>query len=163
MPRQEIILAFLQAQNIPYTLVQHPPAYNMQDIAAFGVTAHGHVCKNLFLRDSKKGKHHFLVTARGDLPVDLDTLGEKLGWRLSFASEERLLRHLQLTPGQVSPLAAYFNQDNAVQVVLDAGLAALGTVGVHPCDNAATVFLSFDDLVRAVKACGNPVSVMELA
>ena len=157
MDRKETTLALLQKENIPYRMVEHPPANDMEDIAAFGVSQHGHVAKNLFLRDSAKGKNHYLVTVRGDKQVDLARLREIVGQRLSFASEQRLEKFLNLKKGEVTPLAVLYDTENAVQVFLDKDLADCGEVGVHPCDNTATVFLSFDDLRSFVEKQGNPV------
>lgn len=162
MERRKAILAWLDAEAIPYTLVEHPAAFDMQDIADFGVDRHGTVAKNLFLRDSKKGKRHFLVTVAGEAKVDLAGLGAALGQRLSFASESRLERYLKLKKGEVTPLAVYFDTENAVEVFLDGRLAACDRVGVHPADNTATVFLAFSDLVKLVEQAGNPVKIIEV-
>lgn len=162
MQRREEILAFLQAQGVEYELVEHPAAYDMEDIARFGVSAHGHVAKNLFLRDSRKGRRHVLVTVRGDKQVDLQKLGAAIGERLSFASENRLRQYLNLQKGEVTPLGVFYDQENAVEVYLDQDLEACGRIGVHPADNTATVFLRFADLLKLVQACGNKVALIEL-
>lgn len=162
MDKKQQTLALLDAEGIPYRLVEHPPAFDMEDIAAFGVQAHGHVAKNLFLRDSNKGRRHFLVTVRGDKRVDLAALGEAVGQRLSFASEGRLEKYLNLKKGEVTPLAVQYDTENAVEVFFDEDLAALPAVGVHPCDNTATVFLSFADLQAYVKNQGNRVTLVKL-
>ena len=161
MEKQQQVLDFLNGLQIPFFRVEHPAAYIMEDIIAFGVTQHGHVCKNLFLRDAK-GKRHFLVSLRGDKHADLKRLSAALDTRLSFASEQRLQQHLCLQKGEVSPLAVLFNSDCAVEVFLDLDLADLPQIGVHPGVNTATVFLSFPDLQAAVRAAGNPVTVLPL-
>lgn len=67
----------------------------------------GSVCKNLFLRDAK-GRQHFLVVLPGDRQADLGALAAALGSsKLSFASEERLMKHLGLTKGSVTPSQSY--------------------------------------------------------
>lgn len=162
LDKRKAILDWLQAQGVPYTLVEHPAAYDMQDIADFGVDKHGTVAKNLFLRDSKKGKRHFLVTVAGEAKVDLSSLGEILDERLSFASEDRLEKYLKLKKGEVTPLAVYFDTDSSVEVFLDKRLAACERVGVHPADNTATVFLAFGDLVRLVEKAGNQVKIITI-
>lgn len=162
MDKRKTILDWLDAQGAAYELVEHPAAYDMEDIAAFGVDTHGEVAKNLFLRDSKKGKRHFLVCVSGQARVDLALLGERLGERLSFASEERLEKYLRLKKGEVTPLGLYFDDEKAVEVFMDRRLASLGRVGVHPADNTATVFLSFEALVRLVEATGHSVTLIDL-
>lgn len=139
MDKKQQTLDLLDAQGIEYRLVEHPPALDMEDIAAFGVEEHGHVAKNLFLRDSHKGRRHFLVTVRGDKRVDLAALGAAVGQRLSFASEERLEKYLNLKKGEVTPLAVQYDTENAVEV-----------------------FLSFEDLQAYVKNQGNRVTLVKL-
>ncbi len=156
------VLAWLAQQGVPYTLVEHPPAYTMEDIVTYGIDRHGHVCKNLFLRDSKKGKRHFLLVVSGEQKVDLQRAGQALGERLSFASQERLEKYLCLQKGEVTPLGVLFDEDKAVEVFFDAALPEKGMVGVHPCDNTATVFLPFEALRRLVEEHGNACKMVEL-
>ncbi|MGD9559190.1 MAG: prolyl-tRNA synthetase associated domain-containing protein [Oscillospiraceae bacterium] len=161
MDKRQTVLDALAAQNIPYELVEHPPAFTMDDMAAFGVTRRGLIAKNLFLRDHK-GKRHFLVVVAGDKPVNLKQLGDVLGTRLSFASAERLARYLNLWQGEVTPLGVLFDTACAVEVLWDEGLLGQEKLGVHPCDNAATVFLSFENLEKIVKNHGNKADTVKL-
>ena len=162
MTRREEILAFLDEQGVAYKLVEHPRADTMEDIVAFGIPAHGEVAKNLFLRDSQKGRRHMLVTVRGDAPVDLQKLGAALGERLSFASEQRLERLLNLKKGEVTPLGAYYDREGKVEIFIDRALVEAGTFGIHPCDNTATVFIAYEDLKKALAACGHTVQVIDV-
>lgn len=147
-------LAWLESMAIEYELVRHEAAYTMQDMEAQGITEKGLIAKNLFLRDAK-GRRHMLVCVAGDKRVDLRTLGEQLGERLSFASEERLQKHLGLQKGEVTPLGVYYNVDHTVAVFLDEDLAEAERIGVHPCDNSATVFITYVDLKKILQNVGN--------
>ncbi len=162
MDNREEILAWMDSQGAAYELMEHPAAHTMEDIENFGISQKGLVGKNLFLRDSQKGKRHYLVTVCGDKPVDLKKLGEALGDRLSFASGERLQKYLRLQQGAVSPLGAFFDRDAAVQVYLDKDLLAQPRVGVHPADNTATVFMAPETLVKLVESTGHKVHWIEL-
>lgn len=158
MDAKEKCLAWLDGLDISYRLVEHPAAYTMEDIIRYGVDKEGQICKNLFLRDSKKGKRHFLVVVHGDKAVDLKALGEALGQRLSFASAGRLEQYLQLKQGEVTPLALMNDEDHVVEVLLDRDLAGRGALGFHPCVNTASVILGYDDLRKILEAAGNPVA-----
>jgi len=60
------------------------------------------VNKCLFLRN-KKGDKHYLVLIKGSKRLDLKNLEKLLNeTRLSFASPERLMKYLRVTPGSVS-------------------------------------------------------------
>ena len=155
------ILRWLEETGTAYEMVEHDAAYTIEEMDAVLHCGKGEVCKNLFLRD-QKGKRHFLVSFCFDKQADLKKLGEHIGSKLSFASEERLEKHLNLTKGSVTPLGVFYNRENTVEVYLDSDLETFGTVGVHPCDNTATVFLSFADLVRLIRESGNPLTITKL-
>jgi Ala-tRNA(Pro) deacylase len=98
------IYVVLDRLGIPYRKTEHPPAFTVEQAE----TLYGHLpgahTKNLFLRN-KKGNRHYLVIVRSDKRVDLKALGGLLGEAtLSFASPERLMRYLGVTPGAVTPL-----------------------------------------------------------
>ena len=75
---------------------------------------------------------------------------------MSFAGAADLERLLGLQPGQVTPLGALRAPAGTVTVVLDASLRGQ-TVGVHPLENTATIFLSLDDLAALLEDQGVPV------
>ena len=109
MANKNEILSWLDKNQVKYELVEHQPLFTMEEIDAEPLLHGRTVGKNLFLRDGK-GKRHFLVFIKEEKQADLGTLGEKIGARLSFASEERLQKYLNLTPGSVSPLAVYYDK-----------------------------------------------------
>ena len=60
-------------------------------------------CKNLFLRN-QKGTRHYLVILKHLKRADLRAVADQIGdGKLSFGSPERLMTHLGVTPGSVSP------------------------------------------------------------
>ncbi len=136
----------LDKLNIKYEAVEHEPVYTMEDMDRLGLSKKGTLCKNLFLRDAK-GKRHFLVTADENTKVDLKDLGRKLGaGNLSFASEERLEKYLGLKQGSVTPFGLMNDTSHAVEFFIDKSLSRCKSLGIHPLENTATVFLSFKDL-----------------
>lgn len=136
----------LDKMKIKYEVVEHEPVHTMEDMDRLGLPEKGTLCKNLFLRDSK-GKRHFLVTADEKTKVDLKDLGRKLGaGSLSFASEDRLEKYLGLKQGSVSPFGLMNDADHQVEFFIDKSLSRCKSLGIHPMDNTATVFLSFKDL-----------------
>ena len=136
----------LDKMKIKYEVVEHEPVYTMEDMDRLGLTKKGTLCKNLFLRDAK-GKRHFLVTADEKTKIDLKSLGRALGaGTLSFASEDRLEKYLGLKQGSVSPFGLMNDTDHAVEFFIDKSLSRCKSLGIHPLENTATVFLSFKDL-----------------
>ena len=112
----------LDKLKIKYEVVEHEPVHTMEDMDRLGLPEKGTLCKNLFLRDSK-GKRHFLVTCEESKKVDLKALGRQLGG------------------GNLS-----FDTEHAVEFFIDKDLSRCKSLGIHPLENTATVFLSFKDL-----------------
>ena len=136
----------LEQLKIKYEVVEHEPVHTMEAMDRLGLPQKGTLCKNLFLRDAK-GKRHFLVTCDEKKTVDLKTLGRQLGaGNLSFASEDRLEKYLGLKQGSVSPFGLMNDTEHAVEFFIDKDLSRCKSLGIHPLENTATVFLSFKDL-----------------
>ena len=154
------LYAYLDGMGISYEVEEHAPVFTIYEMRELGIK--GSVCKNLFLRDAK-GRQHFLVVLPGDRQADLGALAAALGSsKLSFASEERLMKHLGLTKGSVTPLAVIQDPDHTVQVLLDESLTGMDRLGVHPLVNTATLWISGADLLRFVRSCGNPVKIVSI-
>jgi Ala-tRNA(Pro) deacylase len=157
----EALLARLAAEGIAARTVEHPPLFTVEDSKSLRGELPGGHTKNLFLRN-KKGQM-WLVTSLEDRPLDLKKLGELLGaGRLSFGSAERLMRHLGVLPGAVTPLAVVNDTGGAVTLVLDAGLLEADPVNVHPLTNARTTALAPGDLVRFLEGAGHAPQVVDL-
>ena len=157
MNRQEKVFELLGSLNIDYTVQTHRAVFTIEDIDKLNLSQYGHVCKNLFLRDAK-GERHFLVVLCKDKKADLKMIQEQLGSsRLSFASEERLKKYLQLNKGEVSPMGIINDDGLCVEVALDKDLIGQNTLGFHPNDNTATIWISFDALKKVIDHHGNPI------
>ena len=156
--KQEI-KAFLEGKNIPFEWVEHKAVYTIEEMEELGLESMDEIAKNLFLRD-QKGKRHFLVVVQGLKQVNLKELGEKLGTKLSFASEERLEKYMGLKKGAVTPLGILNDENCTVEVYMDEDLCKLERIGVHPNDNTASVYLSPDNLLNIIREHGNPVEIL---
>lgn len=147
----------LTEKGILFEKMEHEAVFTMEDMDRVGITGKGTVCKNLFLRDAK-GKNHYLVTVPEETRVDLKALAEQIGsTKLSFASAERLAKYLGVEQGCVSPLGILNDESRSVVVVFDEALQGNTAVGIHPNDNAASLWLAFDDLRTLVQDHGNQV------
>ena len=157
MDRKESILNKLDELNIPYETINHPPVYTIEEMEDLNLNKKGHIVKNLFLKNSN-GKKHYLVVLKGDKKADLKSIRSQINsTALSFASEERLEKHLGLLKGAVTPLGIINDNDHSVNVVLDKDLKNEKIIGVHPNVNTATVFITFDDLLKFINTFGNEV------
>ena len=154
--RSEILDA-LAALGIHYELFEHPPVFTAEDAAAHWAAIPGTPVKNLFLRN-KKGDRHYLVILGIDKQADLRHLVKVIGDdRLSFGSPERLMKHLGVTPGSVSPLGLIHDTTQAVRVIVDRDLQTASHLIFHPNDNTASLTISGADFVRFLGHRGNVV------
>jgi Ala-tRNA(Pro) deacylase len=160
--REERVYEALAGLGVPYAKKEHPPVFTVEEASAHWIGIPGAHCKNLFLRN-KKGNHHYLVIAECSKRVDLRALAKTLhDDRLSFASDERLLRCLGLHPGEVSPFGLLQEGAGGVVVILDEDLAAAGMVSFHPNVNTATLTIAYADLEKFLAWRGNEVRRIRL-
>ncbi len=152
----------LKEKNISYEVFEHQPVYTIEDMVATGMPHVENIVKNLFLRDDK-GKNHYLITLDGHKSVDLKEVADKIGSRkLSFASEDRLMKNLGLTAGSVTPLGLLNDAPVTVTLVFDKALKGK-LMGIHPMENTATIFIKYEDLYNLIfKSCDNDILVCEL-
>ena len=155
--KEERVYEVLGELGVSFTRYEHPPVYTVEEAEKHWTEIIGAHCKNLFLRN-KKGKRHYLVILEASKVADLKSLNKLLGEdRLSFASEQRLMRYLGLEKGAVSVFGLINDRENQVKVVIDDDLKKAEAVNFHPNVNTATVGISLPDFERFLAWCGNTV------
>lgn len=159
---REALLKSLAEKKVTYELIEHTPVYTIEEMDELGLSRYGVVAKNLFLRDAK-GKRHFLVILRGSRHVDMKALQPLLeSSKLSFASEDRLKKFLNLEQGSVTPFGLLNDTEHAVEVYIDKGLEGAPAVGFHPNENTATIFLPMADVIHMIQEHGNIIKFIDL-
>ncbi len=159
---EEPVIAALAALGISYERYEHPPV-------ASAVAAEEHWsgidaahCKNLFLRN-QKGTRHYLVILKHLKRADLRAVANQIGdGKLSFGSPERLMAHLGVTPGSVSPFGLIHDAAHAVRVCIDRDLKSADRISFHPNINTATLVLAYADFERFLASRGNPVEYVTI-
>lgn len=153
----------LEALGIAFERFAHPPVFTVEEAERYWADIPAAHCKNLFLRNAK-GSRHYLVVLGHAKKADLKALSAALGDdRLSFASPDRLMRYLHLTPGAVSPFGLIHDSAREVVVVLDSDLPGTERIGFHPNVNTATITLPTAEFVRFLAAKGNVVKRVRIA
>ncbi len=156
------LLARLRALGIAERTVAHPPVFTVDEARRLRGDLPGVHTKSLFLRDPREAM--WLVVCLEDRPVDLRRLAERLGARrLSFGSPARLMRHLGVIPGAVSPFAVINDRARTVRVVLDQAVLTRDPVNLHPLDNTMTTAIAAADLIRFLEAEGHPPLLLDFA
>lgn len=157
----EQLFARLEELGVTTRTVQHPPVFTVEEAQRLRGELEGGHCKNLFLRN-KKGRMWLVVCAE-DSAVDLKALADRLGaGRLSFGSARRLMDHLGVIPGAVTPLAILNDHDDAVRVAIERRLLEVSPLNCHPLDNAQTTAIATDDLLRFLEAEDHAPEIIDL-
>lgn len=153
--QEKKVYEVLEDLGIFYAKHEHPPVFTVEEAEKHWENISGAHCKNLFLRN-KKGNRHYLVILESLKKADLKQLSNQLGEdKLSFASEERLMRYLGLEAGSVSPFGLINDSRKEVRVILDQELKGTDRINFHPNVNTATVGIDFSDFERFLTWCGN--------
>jgi Ala-tRNA(Pro) deacylase len=140
----------LRLLGIDHVVEEHQAVFTVAESIALHDALPGTHSKNLFLKDSDGV--YWLVTVPAEIRVDLKALPAAIGSkRLSFGKAEDLDRLLGLTPGSVTPLGAINDTAGEVTVVLDREVAEAETVWVHPLRNTASLGISGDGLIAALR------------
>ena len=162
MRNRAAVYARLNALGIHYDVVEHPAVFTAEEAAAHWGEIPGAPVKNLFLRN-KKGDRHYLVILGIEKQADLRRLVQVIGDdRLSFGSPERLMTHLGVRPGSVSPFGLINDEAHAVRVIVDNDLRTAERLIFHPNDNTASLTISGADFVKFLEAQGNTVKWVRL-
>lgn len=161
-------LEFLKSNGIPYTLYTHPELFTVEECLKFwGEIPDATHCKNLFLRNHK-GNRHYLVSMECHKTLDIHALEHALKQgKLSFASEERMMRCLELHPGSVSafglindiaPLDAdpkeLFPNGHRVMYFIDEDLRTADKVSFHPCENTSSAVITHEGFMKFLSLWG---------
>jgi Ala-tRNA(Pro) deacylase len=156
------VSARLAELGISFERHEHPPVATVEEAARHWIAIDATHCKNLFLRN-QKGNRHYLVVLLHAKRADLREVAAQIGdGKLSFASPERLMTHLGVTPGSVSPFGLIHDHARAVRVVLDRDLKTATRVSFHPNINTATYVIDAADFKRFLDACGNTVQYVAI-
>jgi len=147
------LIAFLDAEDIAHSTLDHPAVFRVGEGDEIKAALPGGHTKNLFLKDAKG--QLWLISALGETTIDLKRLHTVIGsGRLSFGSPELMLETLGVTPGSVTAFGLINDNDRRVRFVLDAALAASDPVNFHPMTNTATTAVSQAGFRRFLAAVG---------
>ena len=88
-----------------------------------------------------------------------ETLNEK---RISFASPQRLMKKMGLSPGRVSIFGLLNNDEHDIKIHLDKEMLTERMITFHPNDNTKTIFISIEDMYKFITAIGYEYDLIDL-
>jgi Ala-tRNA(Pro) deacylase len=162
-PQEERVGAYLRELGVRFEPYQHPPIATAEEGELHWSGIDAVHCKNLFLRNQKGTRHYLVIlahTKRADLRAVADQIGDG---KLSFASPDRLMKYLGVTPGSVSPFGLIHDHDHHVRVYLDRELKQAPRISFHPNINTATFVLTYSDFERFLASCENMVRYVDVS
>ncbi|MBE0661573.1 MAG: prolyl-tRNA synthetase associated domain-containing protein [Bacteroidales bacterium] len=147
---------------ITFDYYEHPPVPTVEEAALYWKDIEATHCKNLFFRNHK-GNRHYLVILEYTHSLAIKDLENRLKQgKLTFASAERMMKYLGVTPGSVSPLGLINDMDHHVHLFLDENLQNSKTISFHPCINTASVVIKYSDFLRFLDHLGNTYEYVRL-
>ncbi|MCP4313016.1 MAG: prolyl-tRNA synthetase associated domain-containing protein [Bacteroidetes bacterium] len=162
MDNREKVLEVLDGLNIKYEIFDHPPVPTVEDALPYWNKIDATHCKNLFFRNHK-GNRHYLVILRHDRQLNIRDLELRLKQgKISFASPQRMEKHLGLSGGSVSVFGLINDRENHVHLFLDKALEKAELITFHPNENTATVVISQDSFMAFLNWSGNSYEYINL-
>ncbi|WP_139891898.1 prolyl-tRNA synthetase associated domain-containing protein [Bacillus sp. D386] len=162
MEQYQIVYNTLTKMNIPFEVVEHPPAWTTAEADKYIDGKEGVRTKTLFLTNKKKNAF-YLVIMDGAKRLDMDHLATILNEkRISFGSSERLMKKMGLSPGFVSIFGLLNNDEHDIKVYLDKEMLSERLITFHPNDNTKTLFMSTGDMYKFIATIGYEYTIVEL-
>jgi Ala-tRNA(Pro) deacylase len=145
----------LHKLNIPFEYYEHPPTPTIEEAKVYWKDLEATHCKNLFFRNHK-GNRHYLVILEHQQNLDIHDLEKRLKQgKISFASEQRMMKYLGITPGSVSPFGLINDKQHHIHVFLDINLKKSTKISFHPNFNTASLVVKFEDFIKFLEWTGN--------
>jgi Ala-tRNA(Pro) deacylase len=156
--QEQRVKAKLEELGIPFERHEHPPVATAEAAAVHWAGIDAAHCKNLFMRN-QKGDRHYLVIIEHTKRADLRAVANQIGdGKLSFASPERLMTHLGLTPGSVSPFGLTHDLEHRVRLFIDRDLKSAARISFHPNINTVTYVIAYAAFLKFLDASGHAVT-----
>jgi Ala-tRNA(Pro) deacylase len=152
----------LEKLHIHYEKYDHPAVFTCNEADIYTSGLKGVHTKNLFLRN-KKGDSHYLVVMCEDKVLDVKGFGEIIAEKnISFASPERMMKYLKLTPGSVSLFGIINDTEHTVKVYIDEDIMKEEYINSHPNVNTSTLVIKVSDMMRFLEDSGNQHQTVSL-
>lgn len=162
MRGQKELYELLKKLDITFDYHEHPPLATIEDAKIHWKEFNSGRCKNIFLRNHK-GNRHYLVILEHLRHLNIKELEIKLKQgKLTFASNKRLKKYLNIEPGSVSPFGLINDTDNHVHLFIDIKLNEFDRLAFHPNINTASLVVTKTDFLKFLDYTGNTYEFIKL-
>jgi len=145
---------YLSDLDIPFVAHEHPAVFTVDEAQQHCQHIQGCHCKNLFLKTKKKKL--WLVVLEDNTAIDLKQLAGLVGEKAwSFASPDRLMEHLGVEPGSVTPFSLINDSEQLVNLAIEDKILDSATGNFHPLVNTATLNIPISGLLAFLRSTGH--------
>lgn len=147
---------------IEFEYHEHPPLFTIDDAKIHWQDYDSGRCKNIFFRNHK-GDRHYLVILEHLRQLNIRDLEQRLKQgKLTFASDQRLMKYLGVEPGSVSPFGLINDPDRHVYIFIDETLSGFERLAFHPNVNTASIVIRKQDFLKFLDHLGNSYEFISL-
>ena len=144
--KEKRVYELLDELGVEYYRIDHSVTMTMEECSIVERELNAAICKNLFLVNSNKSRYYLLMLC-GDKKFKTKEISKQIqSSRLSFASDDKMLEYLDISPGSVSVMGLMNDIDNHVQLIVDEDLFTQDYIGFHPCINTTSMKIKTSDL-----------------
>lgn len=162
MRGQKELYDLLNSLSIKFEYHEHPPVATIEDAITHWKDYNAGRCKNIFFRNHK-GDRHYLVILEHLAQLKIKDLEQRLKQgKLTFASDQRLMKYLGVQPGSVSPFGLINDKEKHVHLFIDVTLQDFDRLAFHPNINTATLVISKADFISFLQFTGNSFEFISL-
>ncbi len=160
---QAIVYDTLKSLKIDFDYYESPRDFLNEDDGDFWQKKNTTRCKNLFMRNHK-GDRHFLIISDYYRNIDIRVLEQKFKkGKISFASQERIDKHLNGTIGAISVFSLFNDTSHHVEVFIDETLKNKTNLSFLPNKLNALLSISFNDFIKILDHCGNKYEFLDIS
>lgn len=163
MDIKEETYQFLSDLGIQYEQAEHVSIATMEALDEVATILGCPIAKNLLLTNRQKTKFYLLLMP-GDKKFKTKELSKQINSaRLSFVDDTTMYDLLHIHSGSLSPLGLMQDSQNKIQLLIDEDIMDWEYIGMHPCDNTATLKIAKNDfIVTILKAIHHDYQVVHL-
>ena len=162
MRGQQKVYDYLAQLGVGFDYYEHPAVRTIEESSHYYRGEGTTMCKNLFFRNHK-GNRHYLVVMNARHQMNIHDIELRLHQgKLSFASPERMMKYLGVTPGSVSLFNLVNDENHEVILFVDNSLKQAAHLSFHPNDNTASLVISNEGMMKFIHTIGNPYEFLDL-
>lgn len=158
----EKVVNKLKTLNIPFELVEHPPALTIEEADSYIEGIEGVRTKSLFLTNKKKTAYYLLIMD-DQKQLDMEKFRDIVETnRIKFCSTNSLEGKMCLPPGVVSIFGLLNNTEKDINVYFDKQMLSEERISFHPNDNTKTIFIRTEDMYKFVESLEYNYTIIDL-